>query len=193
MSHIKTNNYNQAIKEIGSMDQELIAKIPQEVENKNAKMYHVALVKITPKPGEVKNDVKVTIQQYHQNGFEKIQKSFMFQGFNKLILVHDPSVKKAVSPTKEEIEAKRLEAEKQLAADSLEQSKKLEDQKQEPKEPSQADILEKEYQDAIGGNKPELLDFAKQHGIDLGESSNNDQRKEVITAWFNTAMESTQS
>lgn len=183
MAKTKTNNYSQATKEIGSMDKDLTEKIPQEIENKDAKMYHVALVKIAQRPGQVKNDVSVTVQQYHQNGFEKIKRSFIFQGFNKLIVVHDPSAKGSQSePAKPNKETGTKEPN--------DPPKKETTNKGAKKDPSASEILEKEYQNAIGGNKPELIDFAEKNGIDLGEATNNDLRAEAITEWFNKKMES---
>lgn len=176
------------------MDPDLIKKIPEFISKNDAKHFHVALVKIFTREGQVKNDVSINVQQYHPNGFEKIKKSFRFHGFNKLVIVHDPTqpVTEAKEPAKltkvQDTGAKTPEGD-QNAGKKADADSGKGNEGDQGDQTSPAEQLEKEYQFAITGNKAELVDFAEKKGIDLTKASNNDERKEAITGWFNAEME----
>lgn len=91
MKKLKANNYSQASKEIESMDESLVQKLNEEINHDDRKHYHVAMVKIQDRPGQAKNKVSFFIQQYNERAFEKAKKNIAFLGFNKMVVLHDPS------------------------------------------------------------------------------------------------------
>lgn len=184
MSKINSNNYTQAVKEVNAMDPEQIQRIPETINANDQKHYHVALIRINDRPGQPKNDVNVNVQQFHPRGFDKIKKSFVFQGFAKLVIVHDPTKKS--EPAKKPSPATAKAETKDAGTDDKDETENA----GKSTENDSVSELEKEYQFAIGGNKPELIDFAEKNGIDLSSASNNPERQTVITKWFNEKMES---
>ena len=187
MSKISSNNYDQAVKEIKGMDAELVSRIPEKINANDANHYHVALVRITDRPGQVKNDVNVNVQQYHKNGFEKIKKTFIFQGFAKLVVVHNPENNSKTTQKKVDATVADDVDSRTVANDDNTPVVDQNAGKRHQIDPVEA--LEQQYQNAIGGNKPELIDFAERHDIDLSEATNNDLRVEAINKWYNAKMD----
>lgn len=90
MKSLKANNYEKAVLELNEVDSGLGNQISEEVKAQDASSFHVALVRITDRPGEAKNDVNVQVQHYSEQGFEKLEKNYTFMSINKIVLVHDP-------------------------------------------------------------------------------------------------------
>ena len=75
-----------------AVEKGLSKKIKEKINHADRKHFHVVLVKVTDRPGQVKNKVSVSVQMFAKHGWEKIQKNFQFLGFNKIALLHDPTL-----------------------------------------------------------------------------------------------------
>jgi hypothetical protein len=90
MKSLKANNYEKAVLELNEFEKGLGNQILEEVKPQDASSFHVALVRVVDKPGAPKNDVSVQVQHYSQEGFEKLEKNYVYASINKIVLVHDP-------------------------------------------------------------------------------------------------------
>jgi hypothetical protein len=159
------------------MDSSLVSKIPTEIDSKDSKMYHVALVKIMDRPGEVKNDVSVNVQQYHERGFEKIQSSFRFLGYSKITVIHDPKKKNAPAQPKAEPKAepaKTDEAKSDVVSDAKNDNEDF-------------DAVANEV--IANGTVADLDAFANDHTVsDYPTSGNKSEKQQAIKAWLKTGL-----
>ena len=199
MKTIKPNNLDQAIKEIEAIDKELVGKVKEEIKHSDRRHNHVIAIKVLDRPGEVKNKVVVSTLILNDDKLEKIRKSFKFLGYSRLIVLHDAKlVKEDVAPTlhvqeSESIALKvkrELEAKHQAEIDELRkkyESEAIEDktQKKESKEPTELDI---DYQEAMSGNKDELVSFMEKYDIDQTDITNNEGRKDAIKAFYESVQ-----
>lgn len=173
MSKIKTNNFDQAKKEMEAMDATLVSKIPSEIDAKDSKHYHVAMVKIMDRPGEVKNDVSINVQAFHQRGFEKIKESFRFLGYSKITVVHDPS--KKATPVKQIPTAPAKEPKTANA-----KSDDLSDEN-----PNDPEFIETANDVVANGTVSDLDAFAHDHTVsDYPTSGNKTDKQKAIKAWL---------
>lgn len=180
MSKFKTNNYDQAFKEISSMDKKQAEKLNEVIEGeKESKMYHVALVKITTVEGAAQNDVNVQIQQYHPNGFEKIKKNFAFHGFTKIVVVHDPSQK-----------VEKAGQKKSVKPAPTENNGKEPTEGQKAANPETNEAIEIGNEVVKNGTVDDLDAFAKDYGIaDYPIDKNKPTKVDAIKAWLKTGIE----
>lgn len=170
---IKTNNFDQAKKEIQAMDADMVSKIPSEVDVKDSKHYHVAMIKIMDRPGEVRNEVSVNVQMFHPRSFDKIKSSFRFLGYSKITVIHDPSKKGKVEPVKE--------PSKEPAKTDDAKSDDLSDQK------SGDDELNAVALEVITNGTVDDLDaFAKDNAVtDYPSKGNKSEKQQAVDAWMN--------
>lgn len=108
MKKFKTNKFQQANNEIEALDKGLSVNIPTEISEKEKGHYHVALVKIKDRPGEVKNEVKVSVQTFSKISFLKLERNFKFLGYTKIIIVHDPNAVSELADNQDEDEDKKV-------------------------------------------------------------------------------------
>ena len=58
------------------------------------------------------------------------------------------------------------------------------EEKNETVEENQADEVAEELNEAIKGNKPQIVAFAEKYDVDISECSNNEERIKAIQDWF---------
>lgn len=211
MKTIKSNNYSQAIKEVGELDKAQLKRVNEEIKHAERVYYHLLGVKVETMPGEAKNKVIVNPMILNPDKFEKLKKNNKFLGFSKIIVVHDPSQLSEEelnqTPTMHVHDKEKLEREIEARLKEKHEKEKEELRKElEEKymngnssdnagggdgsdgggEPTE---LETDYQTAMSGNKDELVAFLEKYQIPQDELSNNDLRKKAITDYFNAEME----
>jgi hypothetical protein len=204
MKTFKANNFNQALKEIQSLDSEKSGIVKEEINFEDRNHYHVAMVRITDRPGEAKNEVSVNVQMFHEAGFRKLEKNFPFLGWNKLVMIHDPKqnpVEETIAPqagsivppvitkTQEEIDAE-IEAKANAKADELFEARlaKMEADKTQDASvaPLQGNKLDADQQLEFFGSATvdQLKEYAKDNEIDLSGLKVKEDIKTTILAWY---------
>ena len=197
MKTIKANNYSQAVKEMESLDKDQVAKVNKEINFCDRKHNHVVAVKVSDRPGEVKNEVSVNTIIVNDDKLKKLNKNFKFLGFTKLIILHDASqYEEDETPVlhvhdKQGIEAKikaELEAKNKAEIDALRQkfeadvieAKKV--QPQAGKEP-EINVLEV-YANELDKTVDELKAFATANEIDLTGLKAKEAIQLAIGTWM---------
>lgn len=206
MKTFKASNYAQALKEIQSLDSEKAGIVKEEINFEDRAHYHVAMVRITDRPGEAKNEVSVNVQMFHEAGFRKLEKSFPFLGWNKLIVIHDPKrnpVEETIAPeagsvaptvitkTQEEIEAE-IEAKAETKANELFEARMAKMKETETNigsgsvAPAQGNKLDTDQQLEFFGSATvdQLKEYAKDNEIDLSGLKVKEDIKATILAWY---------
>jgi hypothetical protein len=204
MKTFKASNYAQALKEIHSLDSEKAEIIKEEINFEDRNHYHVAMVRITDRPGEAKNEVSVNIQLFHEAGFRKLEKNFPFLGWNKLVVIHDPNqnpIEETIAPeagsvappvitkTQEEIEAE-IEAKADAKANELFEARiaKIEADKAKAGSvaPTKGNKLDTDQQLEFFGSATvdQLKEYAKDNEIDLSGLKVKEDIKATILAWY---------
>jgi hypothetical protein len=195
MKTFKANNYDQAVKEIDALDKSKTEVIKEDIRFEDRKNFHVAMVRITDRPGEAKNDVSVNVQMFHDQGFVKLQKSFSFLGWNKLVVVHDPRQNEieATNPTIEkdsamktpaEIEAE-IEAPKKCFKKSWQKwkrGKKTSDSTKSGDVPEVGKDSQMEF--FASSTVDQLKEYAKTNEIDLSGLKAKEDIKLAIVTWY---------
>jgi len=208
MKKFNANRHQLAVTEMEQLDKSQVDKIKEEINFDDRNHYHVAMVKITDRPGEAKNDVSVVVQHFNEQGFEKIKKNFAFLGWNKLIVVHDPSQnpKEETTPiapvqttettsnagtqmTTEEIEAEIERRANEKALKIVEDSKTNDDDQSNAGTGLDKDQDNDNVPFHFGETVKEMEDFAKANGIDLSGLRKKDEIKAVILTWHNEQQE----
>lgn len=187
MKTLKVSNYQQALKEINALDSEKAGIIKEEINFDDRNHYHVAMVRITDRPGQAKNDVSVNVQMFHESGFQKLEKNFQILGFNKLIVVHDPNqnpveetqtapqtTPPATTKTPEEIEAE-IEAKANAKADELFNARLA---KMEAEKGTHDEAVK------FGETIAEMKAFAELNKIDLSGLKKSEDIKTAIETWL---------
>lgn len=87
---ILANNYDQAAKELETIEKGLSAKISNEIDEGNNGHFTVALVRSTNNEIMQKYEHKVSIQQLNSRAFEKMANNLAVTGYDKMIIVHNP-------------------------------------------------------------------------------------------------------
>lgn len=100
MNKIQPSNFDNAVAEVSALRKECVAKIPELIDVRESKLFHIIAVKVHDRPGEAQNEVVVEVKKLHKIGFEKFNKNFRFLGFSKLIILNDPE--KVVIPENQE-------------------------------------------------------------------------------------------
>lgn len=100
MNKIQPSNFDNAVAEVSALRKECVAKIPELIDVRESKLYHIIAVKVHDRPGEAQNEVVVEVKKLHKIGFEKFNRNFRFLGFSKLIILNDPE--KVVIPENQE-------------------------------------------------------------------------------------------
>jgi len=199
MKTLKVSNYQQALKEINALDSEKAGIIKEEINFEDRNHYHVAMVRITDRPGQAKNDVSVNVQMFHESGFQKLEKNFQILGFNKLIVVHDPNqnpveetqtapqsgttdTPPAITKTPEEIEAE-IEAKANAKADELFNARLA---KMEAEKGTQGQGTPPATDEAVkfGETIAEMKAFAESNKIDLSGLKKSEDIKTAIETWL---------
>lgn len=109
MSTLKANNQAQATKELQAIDKTLVENVNFNIKKTDEGNYHVALVRITERPGQVKNKVSITTHQYNKRAFPKAKKQVVFMGYAHAIILHDPTIKAKKQAASPKPEAKKEE------------------------------------------------------------------------------------
>lgn len=194
---VTPNNYDQAIKEISVLDESLVSKVPNEIDAKDKFHNHVVSVRVMDRPGEVSNKVIVNTLKLNDDKFKKIEKRFKFLGFTKLILLHDASMisedEKTPSLHVQDVESIELRIKNELEAkhkaEMDELRKKYQSETIESKKPkAEPTEIEIDYQEAMSGNKDELVDFMLKYEISQTGITNNQDRKEAIKSFFESVQ-----
>lgn len=190
MKKIQANNVDQAKKELGELDKDLLKKLNVEISANEKHYFHVILVTIFPRLNSPKNDVRFNVHQFNKRAFAKIEKNFVAQGFNKLIILHDPTnveeeetvvVPKHVQMKTEEEIRKELQKEfdEKLKAKTQEA---LDEYKKEQKVINE---IEKETViDLTKATSEEMQKFAQDNKIDLTGLKNKDEYRVAINTWL---------
>jgi hypothetical protein len=207
MKTLKANNLSQAAKELKAIDEALVEKLNENIKEADKKHYHVILIKITERPGQVKNNVSFIIQKYTPRSFDKVKKQVAFLGFAAAIVLHDPSL---------------LKEEDKTIVSTFEKTKTVEQvtKELEAKHKKEKEDLIKQLNDAKSGNvkteggdgngsdddtkvlkgdpnfdvakavKDDLIAFAGENEIDLKDAKLVDDIRKVVSDWleaFNTS------
>ena len=200
MKTLKVSNYQQALNEINALDSAKAGIVKEDIKFDDRNHYHVALVRITDRPGQAKNDVSVNIQMFHQAGFEKLEKNFQILGFNKLIVVHDPTqnpveetqtapqsgtndTPPATTKTPEEIEAE-IEAKANAKADELFNARMAKMEAEKGKQGEGTPPATTDEPVKIGETIAEMKAFAELNKIDLSGLRKAEDIKTAIETWL---------
>ena len=204
MKKVIANRFQKAVEEIRNLDKNQVLKINEEIKIEDEQHYHVAMVKITDRPGEAKNEVSVTVQMFNEHGFKKIEKNFKFLGWTKLIVLHDPKLNIEEVEEVEEVEATKIngkvltdaeiEAEierraEEKAIEKLNELQKTESKNEEVHE--QGKVIPNPFEN--GDTVEVMKEFAKKNDIDLSGLRIKDEIKAVLTTWFNDQVSETQN
>lgn len=179
MKTSEANNYDQAVKELKELSKKQANSVGKTVRYEDRKHYHAICVRITMVEGSAKNKVTTNVVQLHAHDFNRLAKHYLSQGINKVILLHDPEIKEAVS---EGIEKAKKEEAKEL----LEKAETTGDETGDANGDSKTkEELEDEYNFVISdGVKDDKISFADANGIDLTGATNNGQRNDKIKDWW---------
>ncbi len=192
MKTLKANNLSQATATLKSIDEALIEKLNKEVKFGDRKHYHVILVKIKERVGQVKNDVSIIVQKYTPRSFAKVKKQVAFLGFAQAIILHDPT---------------QLKEEELIGLTSHEQTQTIEQVKKEleAKHKKEMDDLKKEINegkvkakntpidegtdegkkfDVKKANGSELKTFAIENEITIDEKAQVKDIRSVVSEWI---------
>lgn len=196
MKTIIANRFQKALAEIEKLDKEQALKLNEEIKFENRNHYHVAMVKITDRPGEAKNEVSVTVQMFNDHGFKKIEKNFKFLGWTKLAILHDPTLNEKEETkelvkgsdkvlTEQEIEAeieRRAEEKANARIKKIQEKAKLDETKSNEKNEGGINVPNP----FENGDTVEVMkEFAKNNDIDLSGLRIKDEIKAVLTTWYN--------
>ncbi len=209
MEMIKANRFEQAVAEMESLDVNQLKKLNEEIDVKDSKHYHVALITIVTREGQAKNSVKVNIQKFHEAGFKKLEKNFKFYGFTKLIVLHDPTITmesvekeetKTIdlkpSMTEQEMEAE-IEKRAQEKFDAHLESIKINTEGNEGNGNDDGDEQDdsKKKKETFGNTAPNpfengdtvkaMKEFAEKNGIDLTGLRIQGDIKSALITWQN--------
>lgn len=201
MTKIKANRHQQAVLEVEKLDKELVGKINEEINHDDRNHYHVALVRITDRPGEAKNNVSIVVQQFNEPGFKKIEKNFKFLGWNKMIVVHDPKqnpkeeapIAPAQTPapttnagtgmTAEEMEAEIERRAQEKANQLIEVSKNADDSANAGTGTDEGNKIPDPFKN--GDTVKAMKEFAEKHNIDLSGLKLQGEIKATLLTWYN--------
>lgn len=196
MKTLKVSNYQQALKEINALDSTKAGIIKEEINFDDRNHYHVAMVRITDRPGQAKNDVSVNVQMFHESGFQKLEKNFQILGFNKLIVVHDPNqnpveetqtapqtTPPATTKTPEEIEAE-IEAKANAKADELFNARLAKMEAEKGTEGQGTPPATTDEAVKFGETIAEMKSFAELNKIDLSGLKKSEDIKTAIETWL---------
>ncbi len=204
MKTLKANNLTQAQKELEAIDgltDEKIAKLKSAVREADKKLYHVILVKKIHDAANQKYLVSFIVQQYNTRAFAKVKTSVTQLGFYKAIVLHDPTqVAEDETPTLTTFDKRAIESQvkKDLEA---KHKKEIDDLRAELEEKTRASKTDdgNGADDTGAGNddttivgeievetakKDELLKFAEDNKIELGEDTKVDTIRPIIAKWI---------
>jgi hypothetical protein len=159
MGQMEANNYERAFNQLQGLDEALAQKLPRTINPANANYYTVVLVRKTNDVARERYITTFQIQSFNKRQLEKLQKSFVFLGYNTVIILHDPN---RPSPGG----APAPEPEKEL-----------------PQTPEPAPAKVEEPFDVNKARVAELREFAEDHGIELAEEDLKADIKAKIVAW----------
>lgn len=174
MEMLKANRLEQALNELknSNVSKEMLDNINFNVQEVNKRFYHVALLRRVNNPVKEEYESAVVIQIYNKRGFENLKKNIKTMPISKIVVTHDPTLEK-----EDEVIVKLSEA--------------------ELKEKLRAEILEEinsstttEYKTSkLGDFNPEtasyheLVKFAKENEIELGEDRKQSAVKSAVLNW----------
>lgn len=92
MKMLKANNYEQALKEVKAFDEKLAEQLSSEIKEQDSSAYNVVLLS---KVNDTVNERYITslfVQTYNKRAVKKILENYMFLGYKKAVILHDPTV-----------------------------------------------------------------------------------------------------
>lgn len=92
---MKANNYEHCVAKLNEMQPGLGNTLNPEIKPANKNYYQVVLVR---KTNDVKRERYITtfhVQSFNARSFEKLQKGFVFIGYNTFFVLHDPTKQEA--------------------------------------------------------------------------------------------------
>ena len=195
MKTLKANNLTQAKKELGAIDgltDKQIAKLKSEVREADKKLYHVILVKKIHDAANQKYLVSFIVQQYNTRAFAKVKTSVTQLGFHKAIVLHDPTqVAEEKTPTLTTFDKQAIETQvkKDLEA---KHKKEMDDLRAELEEKAKASKINNGNDNTIivgeievaTAKKDDLLKFANDNKIELGDNPKVDTIRPIIAKWI---------
>lgn len=124
MSKINANSYELAVKEVKAFDERLAEKVPQTIKAEDKNHYVVLLVRKVNNPAKKRYDVSFNLQTFDKRSIEKATKNVEQNGFDKLIILHNPTIETSETPVQEGAPAKTETAEEIEARIRAEYEKK---------------------------------------------------------------------
>lgn len=180
MQKITANRYDKAVKEVQTLNPDLVNKLPKEINDSDKGHFVVALIKKTHNPSIQEYEYDLHVQQYDRVSFEKLTKGIQFLGYVAGIVLHSPTVneeaKSAIDAVKNASDATPQKTEAELR----EEIKKS---------------MEEDYNRRfIFATKPQTVDvsalteeqvkeFASLHEIDIKGTKTNEEAKIIIREW----------
>lgn len=204
MKQFQANNHKKASEQLDAIAEGLSKNLPESVNHKDRFHYHVAMVRISDRPGQAKNDVSFNVQQFHERGFEKMKKNVAFLGFSNAIILHDPTQVEEEATTAKPVHQLRTESKtrdeirKEIEAENEEEierrvQERLNSAKQAPETTNEGgqddntDDVKAIGEDVVkNGQVADLDAYANDYGVEPYDlSSNKDAKREAIQAWLN--------
>jgi hypothetical protein len=209
MNQIKSNRHSQAVSEVEKLDANQVGKMKEFIDPKDADQYHVALVKIFDRPGQPTNDVKIVVQHFNAPGFKKIESNFMYHGYQKIIVLHDPTQpiegmavsttintgsndQSAPAKTEAEIEAMIEKRAQEKANQMIADKKANETDTTDTDEEGEKEVEQDKHALSpfhFGETVNEMKAFAEKHKIELSGLKKSAEIKAVLITWYNENRE----
>lgn len=194
MKKVQANNFDQAIKEMKALDENQVSKVVEQVSEKESKHFHVLLIQIIDRPGQPKNQVKVIPQIFNKVAFEKIEKNFGYLGYNKIIVVHNPTnqIGEAIETETKNGSMSQQEIDAMIEARATEKAEKIVEEKlanldENKTNESTGSKVEKNVPNPFekGETIEAMKAFAKANDIDLSGLKAKDEIKATLMTWKN--------
>ncbi|QHB40973.1 hypothetical protein HWC99_gp42 [Flavobacterium phage vB_FspS_tant8-1] len=197
MKKVQANNFDQAIKELKALDETQVSKVVEQINENESKHFHVLLIQIIDRPGQPKNQIKVVPQIFNKVAFEKIEKNFGYLGYNKIIVVHNPTnqigeavevetkVESGVQMKQEEINAE-IEKRANEKAEQMVQEKLAKNEGNivgDTIAPKTEKVVPNPFEN--GETIEAMKAFAKANDIDLSGLKAKDEIKATLITWKN--------
>lgn len=189
MKTLKASNLGQAQKQLSEIDKSLAEKLNENVKDVDKKHYHVILVKVVDRPGQPKNDVSMIIQTYNKQGYEKLKKNFIFQGFTQAILLHEPVADEDVVIENVSDEKDAIIAGKDAEIEALKAKlASVPNQTTQPEPETTTQPVESQNQedvfDVLTADFKGLNVFASENNIDLQGKRSTEDIRVVVDNWI---------
>lgn len=193
MKTLKVNRLEQAMKElkaIKGITEETIESVKTEIKPRERKLYHVALVKKHNNQAKEEYVTTVVVQSYNDRSFPNLKKNLVYLGINQAIVLHDPKLEDFTNEPTSTFETRKENLET-IAEMKAKHEKEMADLRKELTSKPTENVVADENAgdggtatvfDAEKAVKADLIAYAAENEIDLGEATLVDDIRKVVIA-----------